>query len=290
MNNELINVKEVDFEGAKLLAIKDEESGKIYVGISGILSDIGFTRKQIDHQLEKFKNDIVINQGTRKIGVPSNGGLQLANCIDLDFLPILLAKLKITPKMEQDKPNTMNKIIEYQLKAKDVLAKVFIHKQEISQRDLLILGIVNAEDVTSQAVAISNYGKFIENKVREEEVKPLQQEVDYKEGVIIDLTKEITIAEKRQRISQIIRHNAKGKFQERYALLYEEFNKKYHVDVQRRLKNGKENGRVKKSANAMEYICSERYMNMTSELYDLCVKIFEADFIDLLDEWRDAIK
>ena len=55
------------------------------------------------------------------------------------------------------------------------------------------------------------------------------------------------------------------------------------------MKNGKENGTIKKSVNVMEYICSEKYLNMTNELYDLCVVVFEADFIELLEEWKDTI-
>ena len=107
--------------------------------------------------------------------------------------------------------------------------------------------------------------------------------------LIIGLTKEISLAEKRQRITQIIRHNSK-KYQERYNLLYEEFNKKFHVDISRRLENGKERGEIKKSVNKMEYICSEKYMNMTNELYDLACKLFESDFIQLLDEWKEIVQ
>lgn len=113
-------------------------------------------------------------------------------------------------------------------------------------------------------------------------------EIFYKEGVIIDLTKDITLAQKRQRISQIVRHNSK-KYQERYSLLYQEFEKKYHIDIDRRLNNGKASGAIKKSVNKMEYICSDKYLNMTNELYDVCVKVFEGDFIQLLDEWKDTV-
>ena len=126
-------------------------------------------------------------------------------------------------------------------------------------------------------------------KFQQETIEVQVKEIEHKEDTIIDLTKGINIAEKRQRITQIVRYRAKGNYQERYNLLYREFNAKFHVDVQRRLKNGKENGTIKKSVNVMEYICSEKYLNMTNELYDLCVVVFEADFIELLEEWKDTI-
>lgn len=112
------------------------------------------------------------------------------------------------------------------------------------------------------------------------------KEITHKEDVIIGLTKDIDLAEKRQRISQIVKHGSK-KYAERYNLLYSEFNKKYHVDVDRRLENDKQRGNVKMSTNKMAYICD--YMNMTNELYDLSCKLFEGDFIQLLDEWKDTV-
>ena len=136
------------------------------------------------------------------------------------------------------------------------------------------------ETVRKQNELIKSQQVIIESQVKE---------IEHKEDMIIDLTKGIDIAEKRQRITQIVRYRAKGNYQERYNLLYREFNAKFHVDVQRRLKNGKENGTIKKSVNVMEYICSEKYLNMTNELYDLCVVVFEADFIELLEEWKDTI-
>ena len=39
----------------------------------------------------------------------------------------------------------------------------------------------------------------------------------------------------------------------------------------------------------MEYICSDKYMNMTNKLYDVCIKVFESNFIALLEEWKDTI-
>jgi phage antirepressor YoqD-like protein len=98
---------------------------------------------------------------------PTNGGVQEVLGIEIDFLPLWLAKIPITPKMKIESNNlkeqhgteyvtTLDKLVEYQLKAKDVLAKAFLDEnfvknylcldpedraiayfQEIKQRKLL---------------------------------------------------------------------------------------------------------------------------------------------------------
>ena len=98
--------------------------------------------------------------------------------------------------------------------------------------------------------------------------------------------KDISLAEKRQRISQIVRHNHNN-YSERYGLLYKEFEKKYHLDIQRRIENAIEKGEIKKSMKKMEYIC--KVMNMTNELYEVCCKLFENDFNSLVDEFKSGI-
>jgi len=124
MNNNLI-VKEVEFNGANLLAAQNNK-GNIYVGVSYICNGIGLTRKQKDRQVSNVQEDIVLNKGCLKFGVgvfdPNNETI----AIELDFLPLWLAKISITPDMKQSKPDVVNKLIQYQLKAKDILAKAFL--------------------------------------------------------------------------------------------------------------------------------------------------------------------
>ena len=47
-------------------------------------------------------------------------------CLILDYLPLWLAKISITPTMKRENPELVNRLIEYQLKAKDALAKAFL--------------------------------------------------------------------------------------------------------------------------------------------------------------------
>jgi phage regulator Rha-like protein len=129
----------------------------------------------------------------------------------------------------------------------------------------------------------------IENKKLGEANEVLEIEVTHKEDVIIGLVQDIDLAEKRQRITQIIRKGHTN-YQERYSLLYQEFEKKFHLDINRRLKNGKDKGKIKKSVNKMEYICSEKYLNMCNDLYDICCKLFENDLQTLLEEIKEGVE
>lgn len=121
-------VKNVEFTGDTLVAVKDEKSGKIYTGVGYICKGIGLTKGQKDRQTENVQQDLVLKQGCRKFeaGVldPNNSVIG----IDIDFLPLWLAKIPITPKMKKQKPELTERLVEYQLKAKDTLAAAFIKK------------------------------------------------------------------------------------------------------------------------------------------------------------------
>lgn len=124
------------------------------------------------------------------------------------------------------------------------------------------------------------------NRILVKENNKLETEVEYKEDVIIGLVKDVSLAEKRQRITQIVRHGTK-KYAERYAYLYDEFDRKFHVDTKRRLDNAIRKGEVKKSVNRMAYICI--HMGMTNELYEIACKIFENSVEQLKKEMWDTI-
>ncbi len=112
-----------------------------------------------------------------------------------------------------------------------------------------------------------------------------QNEIEHKEDVIIGLVEDIDLSTKRQRISQIIRYNSKN-FQDRYRLLYTEFEKKYHCDLERRLSTY--NSKNKPKLNKMAYI--DQVMGKIPQLYELTCKIFENDVNKLKKEWFDIIE
>ena len=133
----------------------------------------------------------------------------------------------------------------------------------------------------------------------QEATKPLYREINHKEDVIVGLVEDIDLATKRQRIKQIINHNANGRFSERYGLLYKEFQDKYHIDIKRRMNNlelksiitNKEGKDVKVTnkikTNQMEYI--DKILCMTPQLYEIACKVFENDVEELMKEWKNII-
>lgn len=124
--NDLI-IKNVPFCGTELLAVQDKEKGNIYAGINSVLRDLGFDDEQVRYRRDKWVNDKVLCKGVRKFLHPSmNGGNQETYCIDIKKLPLALAKLEITPKIEKRMPELSSKLEEYQDKCADVLAEAFL--------------------------------------------------------------------------------------------------------------------------------------------------------------------
>lgn len=119
-------------------------------------------------------------------------------------------------------------------------------------------------------------------------IKQQQQEITYKENVIIGLVEDIDLAEKRQRINQIIRHNTKdfNNVSKKWNLLYSEFEKKYHVNLYARLTNYRDEFKPKLK-NQLDVI--DRQMNMIPQLYEVCCKLFENDVKMLMKEWESTI-
>lgn len=124
MNNK---VKMIEFQGDELLAVQ-ENSEKIYVSVAYISDGIGLSEGQKKRQVNNVRKDEVLSQGIKMIRVNlDNVQNREVLCIELDFLPLWLAKISITPKMKTNNPEMVDKLINYQIKAKEVLANAFVH-------------------------------------------------------------------------------------------------------------------------------------------------------------------
>jgi len=121
------------------------------------------------------------------------------------------------------------------------------------------------------------------NETLQLENKQLSDENTYKTQVIEGLTEEIPLADMRQRITQIMAKAGAGDFGAAYRLLYQEFDKKYHINVGLRMSNVK-----CKHKNYLDYI--ERELHMIPELYELTCKLFESDYQKLINSWGKAVR
>lgn len=163
-------VKDVDFEGYKLKSAQNKQTQKIYVGVSWVCNGIGLSKSQKDTQVQNIQSDEILKTGCLKFqaGVFDANNETLA--LDIDFLPLWLAKISITPKMKKNKPSIVSTLINYQLKAKDVLAKAFLHgNDENSQVFAKLLSVMERNNellVENNAMRpkAEEFDQFIESK------------------------------------------------------------------------------------------------------------------------------
>ncbi len=116
-------------------------------------------------------------------------------------------------------------------------------------------------------------------------IRKQREEIEHKENVIIGLVDDISLAEKRQILNRVVRYNH-ANYQERWALLYREFENRYHIDLQKRLDNYNSEHKPK-CKNKLEYI--DRVMKKIPELYEIAVKLFENDVKSLVKEMYDIV-
>lgn len=117
----------------------------------------------------------------------------------------------------------------------------------------------------------------------ENETKVLKQDNIHKQEVIKGLVDNVTLAEKRQRINQIVRYE-NNNYKERYNLLYDEFERKYHMRLHQRMTNPSLQSIKPKIKNKMDYI--DRVLNMTDELYEIAITLFETDYNYIMEKFN----
>lgn len=122
--NEL-EIKRVPFLGAELMAARDAD-GQIWAGVRWMCDGIGLSDNQSRAERKKIQADKVLVKGGSNLTLPTNGGMQEVLCLKLDFVPLWLAKISITPTMERETPELAERLEQYQLRAKDVLAAAFL--------------------------------------------------------------------------------------------------------------------------------------------------------------------
>lgn len=117
-------IKEVEFQSNKLTAIS--ENGKIYVSVSSVCDNLGMNKNLKDAQVKKIQNEELLKGASKLTHLKTNGGIQETLVIELDYLPAWL--FKINPARFDEK--LKEKLMIYQLKAKDILADAFFGKRE----------------------------------------------------------------------------------------------------------------------------------------------------------------
>lgn len=121
-------VKPVDVLGSQVMAVKDEK-GNIFAGVSYFCNALGMSRGQKNRQVANVQKDETLKRGYIKLGAGVLDEGNEAVALRIDFIPIWLAKVSITDKTKHENPELADKLLEYQLKAKDILAAAFLPQQ-----------------------------------------------------------------------------------------------------------------------------------------------------------------
>ena len=124
-------IKDVQFNGSTLRTAQDAEN-IIWVGVRWVCQGLGLKEGRIKYERKKMQEDLVLSQGTKFYPLGTDDANSDVLCLKLDFLPLWLAKISITPTMKRENPQLVENLIEYQLKAKDVLADAFLNKNAVA--------------------------------------------------------------------------------------------------------------------------------------------------------------
>lgn len=152
-------------------------------------------------------------------------------------------------------------------------------------------GAYMTADTIQKALTSPDFLIQLATQLKEEQQKRVEAEQknvaliednNYKKSIIEGLTDNIPLADMRQRIAQIMRKGGVSSIREDYKLLYNEFEKKYHLNLNTRMNN------VMYAGSKMDYI--ENELGMIRELYELTCKLFESQYNALMESWDKAVK
>lgn len=121
-------VKDVEFNGAVLRAAQVEDV--IWVGVKWICDGLGLSEDRGKYERKKIQKDLVLSKGVNFYPLGTDNANSDVLCLMLEYLPLWLAKISITPTMKKENPELADRLVEYQLKAKDVLAEAFLSKRK----------------------------------------------------------------------------------------------------------------------------------------------------------------
>lgn len=120
-------VKSVDLFGDSIIAAQDNK-GTVWAGIRWMCQGLGFTEGQMKRQIANIQKDLMLRKGGSNLILNTGFGEREVFCLKIDFVPIWLAKISITPTIQKEHPEMADKLLDYQLKAKDILSAAFIPK------------------------------------------------------------------------------------------------------------------------------------------------------------------
>jgi len=165
-------IKNVDVFGDSIMAVKDKD-GNIWAGVSYFCRALGMDKKQKDNQVERVQQDDVLKRGAGKFPAGVFDPANEAVALRIDFVPIWLTKIRITPKMKNERPELAEKLLNYQLKAKDILADAFLPNREPEQTQ-----VCNPSEI--QLGELASYLKIMDRIAHRQNLSPHRIAANFK--------------------------------------------------------------------------------------------------------------
>ena len=246
--NEIINVQGVDCY---------EENGTVYLKLEAVARGLGFTR------IADSGNEVVRWERVKKY----------------------LDEIKFMPTSGHDSYIPENVFYRLAMKAKNEVAEKFQAKiaDEVIPTIRKHGAYMTPEKLEEVLLNPDTLIQLAQNlKTEQEARKKAEKELAFKNNVIQGLVDEIPLTDKRRRISQIIR---KGCLDPhvlgiRWNMLYNEFEMKHHMNLDKRMQS------EPKIKTKIEFI--DKKLNMISELYDVCCKLYTGEYKKLMKELECA--
>lgn len=289
MNTEGIVLKNVEFDGALLRAAQVENI--VWVGVRWVCLGIGLSNGQARRQIENIQKDELLHRGCRKFatGVFDENNETLA--LQLDYLPAWLFKISITPKMKADHPELVEKLIRYQLKAKDVLAQAFLpgkneeaEKGEIEELKSAINGLaVQINDLYNN---VSKMGNLLIDMREHKLIPTIEQKEKAKASEISYIWKRKMY----EKMDILIEH---GKFESRADIMkyiYKYMNRNYGIVWEQEIKDYVDRNNSVKKPSTIEAIYDNEMLRSIFDavLSDMVGEVGEAGEVREVGEFREV--
>lgn len=169
---------------------------------------------------------------------------------------------------------------QFKKKVKEILKSIrkngaYIRNQEsMTPEQLVAAGLIAAQ-------------KIIESKEKEIALLNgrcglLTQTVDEKQETINAISRNVPAPTKRMILNRVMKRKSKDLIQNRWAVLYREFENINHMNLNLRIEKYNKEPNHKKCPTKIDYI--DNVLGKMDELYDLAVKLFESDFTQLMQE------
>lgn len=131
--NDLV-VKKVDLCGDMIMAAQDKD-GQVWAGVKWLCDGLGLSDGKGKSERKKLQEDLILSEGTKFHPLGRGNANKDVLCLRYDFVPLWIAKITVTPAMKENNPELVDKLVQYQLKAKDVLAEAFLPKKKEKQNN-----------------------------------------------------------------------------------------------------------------------------------------------------------